>query len=105
MIPPCAVTFVRVHCRIFIHTLLTMAICMQDDSAVLCALLRLRGKVKVLKLEKKPSMKQPQLLMGFGNKPSVTKLELTFVVGRSSRVDTTVQAISAEFRSPELAKS
>ena len=32
---------VHVHCHIFIHTLLTMAICMQDlDSAVLYALLR-----------------------------------------------------------------
>ena len=39
MIPPCAVTFVRVHCHIFICTLLTMAVCMEDlDSAVLCDL-------------------------------------------------------------------
>jgi len=78
-----------------------MAICMQDDFVVLYALLRLRGEVKVLKLEKKPSMKYlSQLLMGFGNKPSVTKLELTFVVGRLSHVDSAVQAISAEVRSP-----
>ena len=47
-----------------------MAICMQDDSAVLYALLRLRGEAKVLKLEKKKaSMKcLSWLLMGFGNK-------------------------------------
>ena len=36
---------VCVHCRIFIRTLLTMAICVQDmDSAVLYALLQLWGK-------------------------------------------------------------
>ena len=36
VISPCAVTFIRVHCRIFICTLLTMAVCMQDlDSAML----------------------------------------------------------------------
>ena len=34
-----------------------MDICMQDSSAVLCALLRLRGEAKALKLEKKASMK------------------------------------------------
>ena len=35
-----------------------MAICMQDlDSAVLYALVRLRGEAKALKLEKKASMK------------------------------------------------
>ena len=34
-----------------------MAICMQDNSAVLYALLRLRGEEKALKLEKKLSMK------------------------------------------------
>ena len=69
MIPPCAVTFVRVHCRIFIRTLLTMAVCMEDlDSAVLYALLQLRSKVTALKLEKKASMKRLSwLLMGFGN--------------------------------------
>ena len=64
MIPPCAVTFVRVHCRIFIRTLLTMAICMQDlVSAVLYALLLLRGEATALKLEKKASMKR---YLGFG---------------------------------------
>ena len=36
------------HCRIFIRALLTMAICMQDlDSAMLYALLRLRGEATV----------------------------------------------------------
>ena len=34
---------------IFIHTLLTMDICMQDDSAVLYALLQLRGEAKLEK--------------------------------------------------------
>ena len=69
MIPPCAVTFVRVHCRIFIRILLTMAVYMEDlDSAVLYALLRLRSKATALKLEKKASMKRLSwLLMGFGN--------------------------------------
>ena len=44
-----------------------MAICMQDDSAMLYALLRLRGEEKALKLEKKISMKRLSwLLMGFG---------------------------------------
>ena len=68
MISPCAVTFIRVHCRIFIRTLLTMAFCMQDlDSAVFFALLRLKGEA--LKLEKKASMKRLSwLLMGFDNK-------------------------------------
>ena len=65
----CAVTFIRVHCRIFAtRTLLTMAFCMQDlDSAVFFALLRLKGEVTALKLEKKASMKRLSwLLMGFG---------------------------------------
>ena len=52
VIPPCAVMLL-VHCRIFIRTLLTMVICMQDDSAVLYVLLRLRGEAKALKLERK----------------------------------------------------
>jgi len=44
-----------------------MAICMQDDSAMLYALLRLRGEEKALKLEKKPSLKRLSwLLMSFG---------------------------------------
>ena len=42
-----------------------MTICMQDVSAVLYALLRLRGEVKALKLEKKASVKYLSwLLMG-----------------------------------------
>ena len=52
LIPPCAVTFVRVHCRIFIRTLLTMAVCM-EDLEVLYALLQLESKATALKLEKK----------------------------------------------------
>ena len=62
-------TIVRVHCRIFFCTLLTMAVCMEDlDSAVLYALLQLRSKATALKLEKKAPMKRLSwLLMGFGN--------------------------------------
>ena len=68
VISPCAVTFIRVHCRIFTRTLLTMAFCMQDlDSAVFFALLRLKGEATALKLEKKASMKRLSwLLMDFG---------------------------------------
>ena len=47
--------------------MLAMAICIQDDSAVLYALLWLRGEAKALKLEKKTSMKRLSwLLMGIG---------------------------------------
>ena len=44
---------------------------MQDDSAVLYALLRLRGEAKALKLEKKASMKcLSWLLMGLASNKS-----------------------------------
>ena len=47
--------------------MLAMAICIQDDSAVLYALLWLRGEAKALKLKKKTSMKRLSwLLMGIG---------------------------------------
>ena len=68
MLPPRAVTSVRVFCRIFNRTLLIMAISVQGlDSAVLYAFLRLRGEATVLKHDKKASMKHLCLyLMGFG---------------------------------------
>ena len=68
MVPPRAVTSVRVFCRIFIRTLLTMAIRVQGlDSDVLYAFLRLRGEVTALKHDEKASMKHLYLgLTGFG---------------------------------------
>ena len=68
MLPPRAVTSVCVFCRIFNHTLLTMAICVQGlDSAMLYAFLRLRGEATALKHDKKASMKHLYLgLTGFG---------------------------------------
>ena len=53
-----------------------MAVCQDLDSAVLYALLRLRGEATALTLEKKASMKRlPWLLMGFWQVISrVTKL-------------------------------
>ena len=53
-----------------------MVICMQDlDSAVLYALLQLRGEAKVLKLEKKASIKRlPWLLMGLASNKSCYKV-------------------------------
>ena len=78
-----------------------MLICMQDDSAMLYALLRLRGETKALKLEKKASIKcLSWLLMGLAsNKSCLQSISLTFEVGISSHVDSEVQAISG-VRSP-----
>ena len=62
----CRDVYVYIAVYLSVH-LLTMAIFMQDNSAVLYALLRLRGEAKALKLEKKLSMKRLSwLLMGFG---------------------------------------
>ena len=68
MLPPRNVTSVRVFCRIFNRTLLTMAICVQGlDYAVLYAFLPLRDEATALKYDKKVSMKHLYLsLMGFG---------------------------------------
>ena len=63
VIPPCAVTFT--HTLPYIYSYTADKGC--TDSAVLYALLRLRGEARALKLEKKASMKRLfRLLMGFG---------------------------------------
>ena len=63
VIPPCAVTYTRTLPYIYSYTADKGC----TDSAVLYALLRLRGEARALKLEKKASMKRLfWLLMGFG---------------------------------------
>ena len=67
MIPPCAVMFTRTLPYIYSYTADKGC----TDSDMLCALLRLRGEARALKLEKKASMKRLfWLLMGFGKNKS-----------------------------------
>ena len=99
MISPCAMTFTRTLPYIYSYTADNGC----RDSAVMYALLRLRGEARTLKLEKKASMKRLSwLLMGWvlASNKSCYEVKLTFVVGRSSRVDSAVQSISAGVRRP-----